>query len=374
MKIVKRLKPKRDRQNWQGVSKTAHFTAAVWHELGIAGAQRFVTRQGKLLRWVVKWGGGLFGLFGQYSVVNLFLAPRYLGIDALLAQKWANWGEGKSSDGAMSHRNDGEEKSIGGAMSHRNEEVFQIIELAAGLAPRGIEWVQSHRNTSYIEIDQPALIAVKQRILAPIIVSLPPEVHYQLIPADILSSKFNPPGNPTGRVQGSKFNPSDNFTDRIHSSSSEKLKTQNSKLKTLIICEGMTGYLGEEAMRKLLGSIKGLAEGFEDCTILIDFYVKLNFRRHGRVALAMLPAQLLWRMLRAPMQMFLRDADHIRALLHSEGFAVQQLYSSQELAALAGISPPPINLFYVAELKIEREFTTEGSAKTRKVGANRIRP
>ncbi len=281
-----------------GVSRTAHFTAAVWHELKVAGASRFVTRQGCFLRQVVRWGGGLLGLRGDYNVIQLFLAPRYLGIDAWLAQQHFD----------------------------------QIIELAAGLSPRGSQWAQFHPAGTYVEIDQLPVIQLKQSLLSPL---LP---NHQLLIADLLNDDL------AVKISGG-------FLSRAAASNNPQLATNNSSPTTLIICEGMTGYLGEEALRQLLQKIWKLAENFENTTILIDLYLKLDWRKHGRIALAMLPPRLLWKILRAPMQMFLRDADHIRALLASENFEVAKIYSVTELAELAQLKPPPVELFYLVQIR-----------------------
>jgi O-methyltransferase involved in polyketide biosynthesis len=308
------------KDQWAGVSKTAHFTAAVWHELGVPGAVRFVTRQGKFLRWVVDWGGAFLGLRGKYSVVNLFLTPRHLGLNILL----------------------------------RDRNPALIVELAAGLSSRGLEWVQTHPG-KYLEIDQSALIAAKKRLLASF---LPEFSNYKLIAADLLKDDLKKILNSqlldetlktsaTAKELGGETPPlQDNFVCQ------DSYSVPSPQSSVLIICEGMTGYLGEKAQRQLLGAIRELAANFQDCTVLMDFYLRLDYKQHGRVYLAMLPARLLWWVLRAPMQMFLHDAQDIHTLLASESFEVVKLYSSQELAQKAGRIPPPLNLFYLAEFHV----------------------
>lgn len=268
----------------EGVSLTAHFTAAIWAKEKVPGANLFVTRKGKLVREIVRWGGVTLGLFGSYEVANLFLTPRHLGINALL--------------------------------SERN--FPQIIELAAGLSSRGQQWASTHSG-KYLEVDQPSIIYTKSNLLAANSENKP---NHFLVPADLRSADLV-----------TSISPFIDFTQ-----------------PTLIICEGLTGYLNEEALTALLQKIYDLAAKFDDANVWLDFYLKLDRHQHGRVAWAMLPAQLLWKLLNSPMRMFLRDAMDIERILAANNFQVQKLWSASELAILAERTPPPVTLFYLAEI------------------------
>ncbi len=265
---------------------TALYTAAVWAGLGVAGAERFVTRRGKFLKWLIAWGGGLLGLRGRYSVTNLFLAPRYLGINTLLTQRQPS----------------------------------QIIELAAGLSARGYEWARNNAGR-YVEVDQPAVISAKEKIVGGR--SHLPQ-NFFLVSADLRQPDWV----------------------------SKVLPRVDRAMPTLIICEGLTGYLNQEALSGLLSSIRELAACFNEATVWLDLYLKLDKAAHGRVFWAMLPAQIFWRLGRAPMRMFLRDAEHIKQVLAANGFKTQHLWSSSELAVLAGYNTPPLDLFYLAEISL----------------------
>lgn len=241
---------------------------------------------------------------------------RHLGINKLLEENTL------FSIGHSEQR----EESIN--LSQANQPFEQIIELAAGLSPRGYNWVQQH-NGVYVEVDQAAVIAAKASLL---------EAH---------------PTPTLGKLHLVAL-------DLVHQDITQALQIQpelafDYNKPTLIIVEGLTGYLGEVAMHQLLSKIHKLASRFTNCTILIDFYLKLNPKQHGRVAYAMLPPQLLWRLLRAPMRMFLKEAKDIEHLIKSTGFTLKHLYSVPELAQLVGCEPPPVSLFYLAAL------TTEGT-------------
>jgi len=272
---------KADKIGW-----TAQYTAAVWAGLGVPGTQRFVTRRGKFLKWWVDWGGGLLGLRGQYSVTNLFLAPRYLGINTLLAQRQPK----------------------------------QVIELAAGLSARGYEWARNNQGR-YVEVDQPKVVAAKEKIVGGR--SHLPQ-NFFLVSADLRQP---------------------NWVSKV-------LPNLDCAIPTLIICEGLTGYLNQEALSTLLSAIGDLAVCFDQTTIWLDLYLKLDRHTHGRVFGAMLPAQIVWQLGRAPMQMFLEDVNQVKQVLNANGFKTRYLWSSSELAALAKYKAPPLDLFYLAEITL----------------------
>lgn len=268
------------------VGWTAFYTAAVWHELGVAHAKRFLTRRGIFVREMARYGGGLCGLRGGYSVTNLFLAPRHLGIDKLLPEL----------------------------------QPVQVIEIAAGFTPRGVALSEKlPPGGVVVEVDQPGVVAIKNQLLDK---RGRPPANYRLVAHDLahesastLLEKIGPHVKPT--------------------------------LPTVIIAEGLTGYLNEEALRGVLRTLRTLLEHFTDAKLIIDFYEKLTPARHGRVYWAMLPPRLIWKIMRASMAMFLTDEAQVRRLVESEGFAIRKMYTALELADLAGRERPPLNLFYV---------------------------
>lgn len=276
-----------------GIGWTAFYTAAVWHELGLPQAHRFVTKRGLFVREVVRFGGGTLGLSGRYSITNLFLAPRHLGLDYLL----------------------GELKPV------------QVIELAAGFSSRGLRWQPEQPEQSrYLEIDQPNVVEYKRELLVKVTTQSNQTVQPILVAADLVQTQ--------GAALVAKL------SDYV-----------NPKLPTLIIAEGLTGYMNEKHFRELLRSLGILLDHFEQAELLLDFYLKLTKEKHGRVFWAMWPAQLLWKVGRAPMQMFLQDEKQIRALAESTGFEVTELYAASDLARLIGRPTPPLDLYYVGRLK-----------------------
>jgi O-methyltransferase involved in polyketide biosynthesis len=170
-----------------------------------------------------------------------------------------------------------------------------------------------------VEVDQPGVVAVKSQLL-----------HKR--------------GRPGGNFRLVAH-------DLAHESGGALLKKIAPHVKpdvpTVIIAEGLTGYLNEEALRGVLQTLGILLGHFSDARLIIDFYEKLTPVRHKRVFWAMLPPRLIWKIMRASMAMFLTDEAHVRELLISEGFTIQKMYTAGELATMAGRKPPPLNLFYV---------------------------
>ncbi|WP_441287754.1 class I SAM-dependent methyltransferase [Sorangium sp. KYC3313] len=262
---------------------SAYFTAAVWASLGVPGAARFDTLRGRVLHQAARWGGSMLGLRGDHSVTSLLLAARHLGLGALLDEIAPE----------------------------------QVIELAAGLSPRGAEWARA-RPVVYIEVDQAAVIDAKRRLLEP----AQPRGELVLVAADLREADL-------GEALGAALR------DR----------------RTAVVSEGLTGYLDEPALRGLLRQVRRVASRLSSCVVLMDFYL-----RDGAAATpardAGVPGEawLRKRALRSMLRRGLDDLEHLRALVSSEDFELRAAHTARDLAVRAGIAPPPLDLFVIAEL------------------------
>ncbi|MFO0635640.1 MAG: class I SAM-dependent methyltransferase [Nannocystaceae bacterium] len=113
------------------IGPTAHYTAYVWHRLGLPYARHLATRQGAVLYW------GFFAL-GEWTTrvvpgvptMRGYLAYRHLLIDALV-------------------------ESLG---------PDRLVELGAGLTPRTLQWALD-RGVAAVDIDLAPMIAVKRAAL-----------------------------------------------------------------------------------------------------------------------------------------------------------------------------------------------------------------
>lgn len=114
------------------IGPTAHYTAYVWHRLGLPHAEHFKTSTGRVLYW------GFFAL-GEWATrlsaavpsMRDYLEYRHRLIDAVLEV----------------------------------EEPDRLIEVGAGLSPRGVAWVLD-RGVPAVELDLPAMAAAKRERIA----------------------------------------------------------------------------------------------------------------------------------------------------------------------------------------------------------------
>ncbi len=117
------------------ISPTAHYTGYVWARNGLA-PEGFATREGALIYHGGRPLATLSGLLGG-PTVEAFLLARHRIIDALLEEAIA--------DGRVS----------------------QIVEVAAGMSPRGARFARRHGDSlTYVEADLPGMAARKRGALA----------------------------------------------------------------------------------------------------------------------------------------------------------------------------------------------------------------
>jgi O-methyltransferase involved in polyketide biosynthesis len=116
------------------VSPTAHYTGYVWARNGLSH-NWLVTTEGRILYESLHPLNAVSGLLGGPSLESYLLA-RHRAIDALLQTAIEQHG------------------------------VTQVIEVAAGLSPRGWRFVQRYgERIVYVEADLPAMAARKRRAL-----------------------------------------------------------------------------------------------------------------------------------------------------------------------------------------------------------------
>jgi O-methyltransferase involved in polyketide biosynthesis len=115
------------------VSPTAYATGYFWYRQGLSTAA-LATSQGRRLDRVFRLFTGATKKLSGFSLDALMLA-RHKGIDAQLR------------------------KAI------ERGEVGQVIEIAAGLSPRGWSFTQRYKRLRYIETDLPAMAATKRALL-----------------------------------------------------------------------------------------------------------------------------------------------------------------------------------------------------------------
>ncbi|GAA1934876.1 class I SAM-dependent methyltransferase [Nocardioides marmoribigeumensis] len=115
------------------ISPTAHYTGFVWARHGL-GDPDLATGPGRLLFTA---GQGLLAPLDRLGGPTLehFLLARHRILDHLLEEAIASG------------------------------EVGQVVELAAGLSPRGLELTRRHPGLTYVEVDLPAMATRKAEVL-----------------------------------------------------------------------------------------------------------------------------------------------------------------------------------------------------------------
>lgn len=112
------------------IAPTAHYTAYVWHHLGMPHARLFRTRLGASLFWGVRLAGeGALTLSPTLPSMSQYLELRHRLFESEVAR--------------------------------RDPDV--VVELGAGLSRRGVTWAS--RGLPYVEIDLPHMVEAKQRLL-----------------------------------------------------------------------------------------------------------------------------------------------------------------------------------------------------------------
>jgi O-methyltransferase involved in polyketide biosynthesis len=117
------------------ISPTAHYTGYVWYAHGHSH-EAFATRTGRLMYHALRGPSAVASAVGLPTLEGMLLARHRL-IDLRLQQAIAAG------------------------------EVSQVVEVAAGLSPRGWRFRQRYGDKlTYVEADLPAMIANKRRVLA----------------------------------------------------------------------------------------------------------------------------------------------------------------------------------------------------------------
>lgn len=119
----------------QTISPTAHYTGYVWFAHG-QSHEAFATRKGRLMYQALRVPNVAAHAVGMPTLEGMLLARHRL-IDLRLEQ------------------------------AIRAGEISQVIEVAAGLSPRGWRFTRRHGDKlTYVEADLPGMLAHKRRILA----------------------------------------------------------------------------------------------------------------------------------------------------------------------------------------------------------------
>ncbi len=141
------------------IGPTAHYTAYAWHRLGLPYAEHFATPRGRRLYWLFRGAGEwVAAASGRSPLLVDVLAYRHRTIDAEIARARPD----------------------------------VVVEIGAGLSPRGVWSVCDAGVERYVEVDLPHMVEAKRARLA----TLPDEARRRcearlaLEARDVLSDGF----------------------------------------------------------------------------------------------------------------------------------------------------------------------------------------
>ncbi|HZP12949.1 MAG TPA: class I SAM-dependent methyltransferase [Nevskiaceae bacterium] len=252
----------------ENVSPTAYATGAFWYRHGLS-------HKGLLLPQSARAGRsfsvlrGLVRLFGGGSFTALMLA-RHKGIDAVLA---------RAIDAGK---------------------VGQVVELAAGLSPRGWRFTQKYGDRiEYVETDLPKMVALKERLLA--------------------KSKLHGPRHRVVAVNA--------LSDSGPDSLAALAATLDPGKGLAIVTEGLMSYLDPDAARGVWQRIAEVLKRFPHGVYLSDMYLRRD--RHGLGALLFRAA--IQRAVRGRMFVHFETPDEAVAKLTAAGFASVTLHEPRTI-------------------------------------------
>lgn len=253
------------------VSPTAHYTGYVWARHGL-GPAAFATRQGRLLFTVAQPALVFSRLLGGPTLEGLLLA-RHRIIDQQL--------QAAIKAGTVS----------------------QIIEIAAGLSPRGWRYAQQYGSRiRYIEADLPGMAARKRVLLASI--GSPGSEHHRV--ADIDAFAVDGPASLSGIA--AMLEPARG---------------------TAVITEGLINYFPVTAVTALWGQIAKTLKHFEHGLYLSDLHLAVE----NRSALVQVGVRLLSAFVRGRVDLhFSCPEDALRALIDA-GFDTAELHTPAHFAS-----------------------------------------
>ena len=193
------------------ISKTAHYTAYVWYQYGLADST-FVTKLGEILYYLEL----PFILLGRWLAgvdFHQMLVFRHREIDQQLEQAIA-------------------------------QGYTQIVEIACGLSSRGVKTAAKYGDqVTYYEGDLPSVIQIKEAILESKQLKRP---NHQLLDCDLLDAE---------------------------NSLAAMAKVLDPSKKTICITEGLINYLPPAVLEKLWSQIAVFSKGFPQTLYLCDNFL-----------------------------------------------------------------------------------------------------
>lgn len=273
------------------IGPTAHYTAAVWARNGLSHPA-FSTRQGRLLYASLQPTIIAAGLLGSPNMERMLLARHRLIDERLIAAIEAG-------------------------------RVGQVIELAAGLSPRG--WRMTRRfgdRLDYVETDLPSMAERKRRALG----------------------KVRPKHDRPRVVEV------DAFAEDGPLSLAALAEELDPRLGLAVISEGLLNYFDRAAVRDLWRRVAGVLGGFPRGVYLSDLV--LSRPAGGLLPQAFVNALSLF--VRGRVHLHFADAAETEGALRAAGFAEVDVHDPRQVGPSAGEDDAGVGMVRVIEAGVAR--------------------
>lgn len=262
------------------IGPTAHYTAYMWHRLGLPHADLFTTPRGARLFWA-------FRLAGEWVAAA---SPRMPSMEQYLG---------------LRHR------LIEAALAEHDPDV--IVELGAGLSRRGVTWA-AERAVPYLELDLPHMVRAKRDLL-----------------------ERNAPGELRKRLDGKlRIEPADVLDPAL----GDRLRQSFARARRpAVVAEGLVGYFDPDQRDRILRSVREGLGGAEAGVFLCDLRTRAAGRALGPAMRAMRVAIRAVTRGRGIRSDFADDAE-VRAFFARGGFAPVDRLGAERLPDLAHLPFP----------------------------------
>lgn len=259
----------KERAESERVSPTAFATGYFWYRHGLS-TEALLIPEGRRVWRRFQWLIALVRAVSGVSIDALMLS-RHKGIDARLARLV------------------------------ESGQVTQVIELAAGLSPRGWRFKQRYGDRlTYIETDLPHMARLKQRLIE--------------------EGKLARPGHRVATVNAL----SDDGPDSLPALAGTLDRSQG----LAIITEGLMSYLDPESARGVWRRIAGALRLFPSGAYLSDSYVRSDrYGFGGKVFRG-----FIQRYVRGRMHIHFQTVDEAAAVLRATGFDRVELHAPSSIA------------------------------------------
>jgi O-methyltransferase involved in polyketide biosynthesis len=255
------------------ISPTAHFTAYVWYRHGLS-VPELATPLGRLFYNLARPANLAFQALGRADMESMMLT-RHRVIDHLLA-------------GAI-----------------ESGKVGQVIEIAAGLSPRGLRFRRRFPKVRYIEADLPEMVKTKTELLGG-------KFEHEMVSLNALM---------------------DEGDDSLFALSETLDRSQG----VALVLEGLVNYFDEPTIREIFARVRRFMAAFPYGVMLSDFYLREDTLRNTG---ARTVARALNLIVRGQTHMPYRDDQELLRALESCGYEEPRIHMAGDFAGSLDVASP----------------------------------